>query len=360
MKRELLRLSLGELQPAPCQVWGNVRIVPLLRERAVEHIRLLPTSGGAAPTSDSAYLPAALILGWSDEGAPLALPETWLGPRGAAPRGRPLSLHQMVKKLDHLRSRLLPLHVAVEALLAGYVSGPEIAWKGLSDQVLRCGLSPRSESFAPGAAINALAEALRVFEIHPRQCGALLFIGDALASAFAVGHPDDYRALHGTVIEDLYAELLVHHGRLAWPLPITQVRLDETGVESLADLERALEHAEQGWRDLQLHMAAGLLHREVSAQRVRSVGGCHLMRFFTGSDEAAEQHVGELLLDPERGPIYLHTSRLDRGQVRRAALLEVLAAHAWNPRQTAEALGLTDGELHSRLYRSGLGYVLAR
>ncbi|MFF8376398.1 hypothetical protein ACF07V_09750 [Streptomyces sp. NPDC015661] len=34
-----------------------------------------------------------------------------------------------------------------------------------------------------------LGEALRVFELHPGQCGLLLYVTDALAAAFVVPHP---------------------------------------------------------------------------------------------------------------------------------------------------------------------------
>lgn len=371
MKTTPLKLSLGELIPGACQVWGNIRIVPLVRERPIEDIRLARRALGAqgtvrldgkseAATIYSAYLPSALILGWSDDDSPLGLPETWVGSPEAVPRGQALSLHRIVKQLDHQRLRLLPLHVAIEGLLSAHFGGPDIAWKGLSDQVLRSGLSPRVESFFSGDAIAGLEEALRLFEIHDGQCGALVFVADALAAAFAVGHPDDYRALHHAMLEDLFAELLVRHGRLSYPLPIFNVTLDEAGVTDLASLTRALEVAEQGWRELRLDMAAGLLHRTVAAQRTRGVGRYQLMRFFTGTDETTEQHVGELLWDPDRGPVYLKTARLDAAQVRRAALLEILAKNGWNPKATAEAMALTPGELHSRLTRNGLGYVFSR
>jgi hypothetical protein len=55
---------------------------------------------------------------------------------------------------------------------------------------------------------------LRVFEIHEGQCGVLVFVADHLASAFVVPHPEDYRLLHRTLIEDFYGELIFQSSHL--------------------------------------------------------------------------------------------------------------------------------------------------
>jgi DNA-binding NtrC family response regulator len=55
---------------------------------------------------------------------------------------------------------------------------------------------------------------------------------------------------------------------------------------------------------------------------------------------------------------YLKTYRLSDAQVRRAYLLQTLAAHGWELEETAAALGSSRDELVRRLGNAGLGYLL--
>src|SRR5690606_35292178 len=160
---------------------------------------------------------------------------------------------RMARKAGRNRLRFLPLQMALEGYLALHFGGPEIAWeewarravaKGPSprceeaylgqegrglEEALRVfeirpgqlarravakGLSPRCEEVYLGLEVRGLEEALRVFEIHPGQCGVMVYVADALASAFVTPHPDDYRALHPTLIEDLFGELVYVYGLL--------------------------------------------------------------------------------------------------------------------------------------------------
>src|SRR5690606_20382029 len=94
------------------------------------------------------------------------------------------------------RLRFLPLHLAVEGYLALHFGGPEIAWEEWSRRAVARGLSPRCEETYTGRQVRSLEDALRHFEIHPGQCGVMVYVADTLASAFVLPHPDDYRALH--------------------------------------------------------------------------------------------------------------------------------------------------------------------
>src|SRR5262249_2163865 len=152
---------------------------------------------------------------WNDDGTPVASFGASLqkgGGRDGVAIGRCVRLlHRMVKREDGRQLRLLPLHLAMEGFLALHFGGAATAWPEHSRRAMRRGLSPRMERSMPGSAIAGLEDALRVFEIHEGQTGVLLFVADALASAFVVPHPDDYRALHRSLLEDFFGELLYHY-----------------------------------------------------------------------------------------------------------------------------------------------------
>ena len=69
--------------------------------------------------------------------------------------------------------------------------------------------------------------------------------------------------------------------------------------------------------------------------------------------------MGERIVREGGGLEYLKTYRLSDDQVRRAFLLETLAAAGWRFDEAAARLGVTRHELARRLRDAGLGYVLA-
>ena len=113
----------------------------------------------------------------------------------------PLRFHRrMARRADKNRLRFLPLHLALEGYLALHFGGPDDRVGGVVTHARSTtGSRPASRRRTPGATVSGLEDALRVFEIHPGQCGVLVYVADALAAAFVVPHPDDYRALHSTL-----------------------------------------------------------------------------------------------------------------------------------------------------------------
>jgi hypothetical protein len=208
-----------------------------------------------------------------------------------------------------------------------------------------------------GRMLPDLDDALRVFEIHERQVGSLVFIGDALASAFVVSHPHDYVALHRTLLEDFYGELLLQYGLRAAPARM-ESPIDDEQVASLADLRTQLEQVRAHWRAFHAEMAAGLLGARVRAERVYRAGPFQLQRFMTELDPAAENHIGEAIVRDDGELEYLKTFRLSAAQTRRAYLLSQLAAQQWNLQATAMHLGQSTHEFIRRLDRAGFGYLL--
>lgn len=136
----------------------------------------------------------------------------------------------MAKRRPGDRLRFLPLHLALEGYLALHFGGPSTAWEEWSRTALRDGLSPRAEDAYLGRSVRGLADALRIFEIHPGQCGVMVYVSDALAAAFVVPHPDDYRLLHASLVEDLYGELVHQYALYGAPVPRLPVRIGARSI----------------------------------------------------------------------------------------------------------------------------------
>jgi hypothetical protein len=368
-------LALRGLAVAPSQVWGGVRLVPLLRENVREDLRLarrryddnlsIVSLDGHLLDSGVKYLsyvPHALVVSWGTDGEPAAA----FGAQVFRPDGKRFGnerfsarvLHRMAKREDAHRLRMLPLHLAMEGFLALYFEGPDIAWTEYSRHALAHGLSPRGELAFGGAASPGLADALRLFEIHENQVGVLIFVADALGSAFVVSHPDDYRSLHRSLVEDFYGELLWHYGRLPPTGHLSTLAMNDARVSSLPDLRRELGAMRAEWAGFLGFMAGGLFGRTVCSAPVYKAGPFMLQRFMTSLDLGQENHIGEAMVRDDGTLEYLKTYRLSAAQARRAYLLQHLAAHNWNLDATAGALGVGIDALIQRLENAGFAYIL--
>lgn len=387
-------LDFTGLTICPAQVWGGVRLVPLVREEPMPGLRLhrevYDRFGEvllAPRTSYLSYIPHGLVADWSGGTHEARGAGRSGGGRSAAygtqlDTARPTAMavdhhHRMIKRRPSkakgrgkgkeqprgavTRCRFLPLHLAMEGYLTLHFGGPTIAWDEWSREAVRQGLSPRSEATFLGLDVPGLADALRVFEIHPGQCGVLVYVADALAAAFVVPHPDDYRALHPTLLQDMYGELLHQYGYFGGPVPDFDSRLgDGRHIGSLADLRAAARARERAWRDSHdTVMARELLGTSYSFRRVYRMASFDMYRFLPpfrlGSDE---QHIGELITDHKGRTAYLKTFRLTPAQIRRGHLLSSLADNDWHLRRTADRLGTTPEEIVRRIRAAGFGALL--
>ncbi|ROP37131.1 hypothetical protein EDD40_2419 [Saccharothrix texasensis] len=365
-----MELDLTGLTTRAAQVWGGVRLVPLTRDEPVTGLRLHARVHGYQVgvvevdrrTHYVSYVPHGFVATWSDDDTPVAAYGTQLE-RGTAggkpPHGMRLRLHRRTaRRVERNRLRFLPLHVAVEGYLALHFGGPEVVWEEWSQRAVRRGLSPRVEEAYVGAEVEGLADAVKHFEIHPDQCGVLVYVADAPAAAFVVPHPDDYRALHTTLLQDLYGELVHHYATLATPVPPFDVRLPDD-VASLADLRAAAAREQAEWaRFHDLTMAGGLLGESYATSRVHRVGDFALSRFLPTFRVKEENHIGELITDRDGRTAYLKSFRLSEAHIRRGHLLTNLAAHHWHLATTAAALGVTEPQLGLRLQAAGFGALL--
>ncbi|MBG0830288.1 hypothetical protein HS041_21210 [Planomonospora sp. ID67723] len=369
----MTELALTGLSTRPAQAWGGVRLVPLVREEPIEDLRLDARLYDAefgivevdARSAYFSYIPHGFVASWTRDGTPAAAYGTQLrGPaeRDRAPSRVPLRFHRrMARRAGKNRLRFLPLHLALEGYLALHFGGPEIAWEEWSRRAIDRGLSPRVEEAYAGAAVRGLGDALRVFEIHPGQCGVLVYAADALAAAFVVPHPDDYRALHSTLVHDLYGELIYHYAMLSMPVPDFRARIADATVRSLADLRAQARGQQDEWAAFHDQvMADGLLGADYTYQHVYTMGEYRLSRFLPSFERQRENHIGELITDGAGRLAYLKTFRLSENQVRRGHLLTRLAADGWNLADTAVTLGVTEPELGLRIEAAGFGHLLRR
>lgn len=383
-------LDFTGLTARPAQVWGGVRLVPLVRDEPVPGLRLhrevYDRFGEvlvAPRTAYLSYIPHGLIADWSDgaDGAG-GVGDGSRGGQSAAygtqlDTARPTAMaldrhHRMIKRRTSAkkkgrpagavtRCRFLPLHLGMEGYLALHFGGPEIAWSTWSQEAVRNGLSPRSEAAFLGLDVPGLADALRVFEIHPGQCGVQVYVADALAAAFVVPHPDDYRALHPTLLQDMYGELIHQYGHFGAPVPDFEARLgDGRHIRALADLRAAARERERAWSESHdTVMARELLGTSYAFRRVYRMGSFDMYRFLPPFRVDSDgQHIGELITDHKGRTAYLKTFRLAPAQIRRGHLLNSLADEDWHLRRTAERLGTTPEEIVRRIHAAGFGTLL--
>ncbi|WP_053720518.1 ARPP-2 domain-containing protein [Saccharothrix sp. NRRL B-16348] len=366
-----VELDLTGLTTRAAQVWGGVRLVPLTRDEPITGLRLHARAYRDDPgvveldrrTHYVSYIPHGFVATWTDDDSPVATYGTQLkrdaDDAGPPEHGMKLRFRRrMARRVDRNRLRFLPLHIAVEGYLALHFGGPLIVWDEWSEHAIRHGLSPRVEEAYSGAEVEGLVDALKHFEIHPSQCGVLVYVADALAAAFVVPHPDDYRALHATLVQDMYGELVHQYATMRAAAPRFDVRLTDD-VASLADLRAAAAREQAEWaRFHDLTMAEALLGETYSARRVYRMGDYTLSRFLPTFRLKEENHIGELITDRDGRTAYLKTFRLSEAQTRRGYLLSKLAAHDWHLATTATALGITVRQLDARLQRVGLGALL--
>lgn len=369
-------LDMTGLRAAPAQVWGGIRLVPLVRAEPVAGLRLHRIAHGAPGvvevgprTRYCSYIPHGFVADWSGEAAESAAYGTQLGRDGdtdAVPDRIPVRHHRMAKRVRskgvaEKRLRFLPLHLALEGYLSLHFGGPSVAWDDWSRQAVRQGLSPRAEAAWGGWEVPGLGEALRIFEIHPDQCGVLVYAADSLAAAFVVPHPDDYRLLHPSLVEDMYGELVHQYAHFGAHVADFAARIpDSARLRTLADLRAAAREQERAWEEAhETLLAGGLLGGEYSFERVYRMDHFGLWRFLPAFRRGQpEQHIGEVIRDHKGRVAYLKTFRLSEAQVRRGHLLSVLHAHDWHLESTAAALGTGYEALVGRITQAGLGALL--
>jgi hypothetical protein len=357
------------------QVCGAIRLVPLLREPNVVsgdlRLALRRYNEPVAQVSVSerlayyAYVPHAMVLRYNTDDTPVAAWGGQLKQGSGDGKVRDYGftsvrlLERMAKREDKNQVRLLPLHLAMEGFLALYFGGPDIAWEEYSNKVRRTGFSPRVEFTTLGTEIDGLAEALRVFEIARNQCGVLLFVADALASVFLLPHPDDYRAMHETLLSDFYGDLLAQYALMYSTVADAVAVPDVSKVQTVADLRTVAAELRADWSQYGKTLASGLGEtRPLRTQTVREMGPFRLSRFLADLDLSGENHIGETVTRVSTGEtLYAKSFRLSATQTKRAYFLQQLAAADWELDRAAANLKMDRHDLVLRIEKAGFNYL---
>lgn len=372
-------LSLDNLELAPPQVWGNIRLVPVLRQQTPGDLRIHPClyedeaaialleaelyGGRNHGLKHISYMPYGCVVRWNTNSELMTTTHTLFLNKSSRKDERLISkvgvpirgLHRMVKRTQGTKEiRLLPLHVAMEGFLMTHFNAPEIAWAEYSRRAISRGLSPRTETSVHGASLYGFDEALRVFEIHEQQVGVLVFIADAFASAFIVSHPIDYRLLHTSLLEDFYGELFYHYSYLVPELAPAYATINAQSIRTTNDMRAALRSMRNDWAEFTKNLTQGIVNIPLRRQRIYQMDTFGLERFTTSFKPHEENHIGEVITNKDGTIEYLKTFRLSDAQVRRAYLLEQLSQNDWNVAQTANALKTTKEELFRRISNNGL------
>ena len=363
------RLDLDGLTAGPDARWGSVRLVPLLRRAPVPGLRLhghVDAEGrsvAAEPDRPHAltYVPHSYTAPWyGDERGGFAYGTQLIPaePGEGAPRRESAGLRRPGRGRPG-GAGFPPLHVAVEGYLCLRFGDPTFTWTEWTRSTLGHGNGARSDTFVPGDDVGGLAEALRVFEIHRGQCGVAVYVADTLASVHVYPHPEDYRALHHSLLLDLFAETLYTYGLMYPDAPVHYDPIDPGSVHTVEDLRRSVAASRAATARVHDGLLRDALTGDHAFRRVQEWRGFTVRRFFPTFSRQGENHVGELVTDPEGRTALLQTFRLSPAQVRRGHLLRTLEQHDWSPRSAALDLRTSEPDLLDRLRRAGLGALLA-
>ncbi len=367
MINRLETITFHNLELAPSQTWGSIRLVPLLRKNFREDLRLAKRSYNSQvvvsvekSTFYHSYVPHGLVLNWSDDGEPVASLGGQLSDQSHQFAGTKV-MRRMAQRENRGEGknslRFLPLEMAMEGFMGMFFNGPNIAWQEYSRRSRSTGLSPRSEYSITGRSISDLSEALRVFEIHQNQVGVLLFVGEMLATAFILPHPEDYRDLHETLLTDAYGETFYYYGLYGQAQEL-RCSIEDQNIHDLADLRSALTEMRQEWSDMQSMMSADLLQRSIQSQQIYQAGAFSLQRFITDLDRTRTNYIGESIVDENGDLQYLKIYGLSAVQTRRAYLLQTLDRHDWQLEKAATSLNETLPSLVKRIEKADLGYLI--
>lgn len=371
VSHRVINISFHGLTLAAPQVLGGVRLVPVVRSDYREDLRLSKRAYANEvanvlvdrKTIYSSYIPHGLVANWTTDGSAvfgtqLEAAQSSGKDKAAATWQTAQGFARIAQREDKRQLRFLPMHLAMEGLLALHFRGPSIAWTEYARHVKRSGLGPRIETVVPGKAIVGLEDALRLFEIHQNQVGVLVFVADDLASAFVLPHPDDYIALHHTLISDFYGELIWHYGLFALQNEISPEPISIEQVESIDNLRDEISGLRRRWAELSSFMASHLFERPLNSEQVYRFRPFSLERFITQLDPRQVNFIGEAIFSDDNSLQYLKTFRLSAAQTKRAHILQKLSECHWNLEECAKAFACRTSEFKLRMENAGFGYLL--
>ncbi|WP_258312335.1 ARPP-2 domain-containing protein [Streptomyces araujoniae] len=195
----------------------------------------------------------------------------------------------------------------------------------------------------------------------PGQCGVMVYVSDALAAAFVVPHPEDYRLPHASLVEDLFGELVHQYGLYGAPVAEFGARIrGEEHIRTLAGLRVAARGRERAWEEAHDRLfARRLLNTSYGFERVYRMGSFTLWRFLPPFvRDGSGQRIGETVTGHKGQVACLKTFRLSDARVRRGHLLHTLAVAEWELSRAAGVLGTSREELVRRIRTAGFSQLL--
>lgn len=359
------KLDLSGVQFGPCQVWKNVRLVPLLRKEVTSNLKMTKIEYEESyskvvvndKTSYQSYIPFGVIASWGEDETAKLFDKSLLSKK----KLKSASDHhfRLIGKVDKKRVRILPFHMAMEAFLSTAFKGPEVRKKEFTNEFNRFGLQCRGEVSWKSDWLNYVNDSLGYFEILENQCGLMIYISDSLASCYLQPNPEDYRKLHYSFLMDCYSDLMWHYSNVEYDVQKLTFSMNKEKVKGVKSLRKEFDRAVNKLSELTEGLAVGLIERDIFSHEVYKLGGNKLNRFRTDFFEGrSEDHIGEYIEDSKGNVQYLKTYRLGIDQLRRGKFLQSLEQNDWDISACAKAADLRRDQWLVEFCRSGLGHIL--
>lgn len=360
--RPLGTLSLPGITALTSQPFGPLHLVPLVRSVSIGELPVAsaarPWHADASAREGVALVPHGAVVGF-DEGAPrVAFGTQLVTLRDGVERNlRTARMDYPLGRRDAAtRVRMLPMHLTLEGLLLSAFEVRPEAWARRAS-VREYNGSVRAER----SAASVVESALRTFELHAGQCGALLYAADTLLAAFVTPAADAYAELHRALVGDLLGGTMqLHLTRLDAAERPFKLELPGAAIRTLADLRLALARSREPWPTAVTALREGLAPSPLIVRASTRAMGFTTRRFTTGLVLGHGNAIGEVVHRDDGAVAWLSYVRLSEAQTRRAFLLSQFAAMGWSP----QALAARDGRGNpddggGRLRDAGFEHVLA-
>lgn len=349
-----LRLPITGLSVAPSQRFGALRLVPLVRDKPVEKLRLdrvpplerEPAVAGEKPVV--VVVPHGVLAHW-ESGVPCFSIGTRVSVGSDLDRFPPLDLGWSPRE-DGTRVRFAPLALLQESLIVSSLGAPSARLvpfvKTLRPELLR---ATRLDASAE--------EALRTFEPYDGQCGVLVYAADTLLAAVVLPHADDYALVHRAIVTDALGPWLKTYGA-SGPVRDFAATLDGRAVRTLDDLRTALNETRARWASPEVLYEGKLLPAAASATDVKTVAGFATARFTTPLLSGGGTFIGDAVYGRDRALASLVMLRLSAAQSRRMFFMQLVVMSQCNLKVLAGTLRAPIDETARRVKNNGCNYLI--
>ena len=361
--------ALRELEFGTAQVFGPIEIVPVIRRSIRSDFRVLrrmleghPFSARVDADDQPRWLcvPSGVIIDNDDDGRGMASfgAQVLEARRNNVPRARDLArLSRLAARRRSTLLGFLPDHIGRWGFML-FLYGFPGTWEEFGGEALERAHLDWLEGMVPGGRVPGLAEALRVFEIVDGQVGAMVWIAGQLASTLVLPHPDDYRALHSSLLGDWYVQSLVQYAHSWAVVPAHYAsgvasQLAQARPRDVAELRALFERMRERGQTVLDHRLEQALAINLWRDDGRDQGPFKHYRVRSDLSRRGANFIGELI-EREGRVEYLELMNLNHAQSRRAFLLARLQANSWNLEAVAQVERCSVEQLVTRLANIGI------